>query len=102
MKKRKLWSLKTQFSYVDLYKIMVDVDRTYLDCLQEKAIKSAEKQEIAECEGIKPKADPVFFISLVGTDREGTVDDHEHIFDIYTSIHTFMRSHIYIHVYSHM
>jgi hypothetical protein len=32
---------------------------------KEKAIQTAEKEEHAENEGIKNKADPVFFLSLV-------------------------------------
>ena len=40
--------------------------------------------------GVKAKADPVFFISLVGVDQHGRVDDHEHIFDIYTKSYDFL------------
>jgi len=31
----------------------------------------------------------VFFISLVGVDEKGFVDDHEHIYDIYTKLFDF-------------
>ena len=44
--------------------------------------------------GSKPKADPVFFISLVGVDLsgKGIVDDYEHIFDLYTKGYDFNDS----------
>ena len=42
--------------------------------------------------GSKPKADPVFFLSLVGVDIYGEVEDEEHIFDIYTKHYDFNDS----------
>ena len=51
---------------------------------KEKAIQTAEKQDN------KPNSDPVFFISLVGTDELGFVHYHEHIFDIYTKVYDFV------------
>ena len=39
--------------------------------------------------GLKQTASPVFFISLVGVDKKGKVDDHEGIFDIYTKKYEF-------------
>ena len=42
--------------------------------------------------GSKPKADPVFFLSLVGVDIYGEVADEEHIFDIYTKHYDFNDS----------
>ena len=43
--------------------------------------------------GSKTKADPVFFLSLVGVkDRNGIVDDEEHIFDLYTKLFDFDES----------
>ena len=51
---------------------------------KEKAIQTAEKQDN------KPNSDPVFFISLVGTDEFGFVNYHEHIFDIYTKEYEFV------------
>ena len=42
--------------------------------------------------GLKLKADPVFFLSLVGVDKYGIVDDYEHIFDIYTRLYDFDSS----------
>ena len=42
--------------------------------------------------GLKVKACPVFFLSLVGVDHYGTVDDHESIFDIYTRSYEFLTS----------
>ena len=49
---------------------------------------------VAECEGIKPILDPVFFMSLVGADREGTIDEHQHIFDVYTKLYEFGLSEV--------
>ena len=40
--------------------------------------------------GLKSKAAPVFFLSLVGVDIRGKVDDHESIFDIYSKIFEFL------------
>ena len=56
---------------------------------KEKAIQTSEKECYEETMGIKLKADPVFFISLVGVDETGTVSDHEHIFDVYTREYDF-------------
>ena len=55
-------------------------------------MKTAEKEEQAENEGSKLKADPVFFLSLVGVGPWGHVDEHEHIFDIYTRFYDFKSS----------
>ena len=52
-------------------------------------MQTADKEEEEENMGLKPKADPVYFISLVGVDRYGNVEDHEHIFDIYTKLYDF-------------
>ena len=38
---------------------------------------------------MKLDPDPVFFISLVGVDTKGFVNNHEHIFDIYTKEYDF-------------
>ena len=38
---------------------------------------------------MKSKADPVFMISMVGVDKYGFVDEHEHIYDIYTKAYDF-------------
>ena len=40
-------------------------------------------------EALNPKPRPVYFISLVGVDKYGKVDDHEHIFDLYTKLYDF-------------
>ena len=50
---------------------------------KERAIQTAEKQSL------NPVPDPVFFISLVGVDSKGSVDEHEHIFDIYSKEYDF-------------
>ena len=39
---------------------------------------------------MKPNPDPVFFMSFVGVDEEGFVEEHEHIFDIYTKVYDFL------------
>ena len=46
--------------------------------------------------GIKDKANPVFFISMVGVNEQGIVDDHQHIFDIYTKLYDFLGSNVQI------
>ena len=53
---------------------------------KEKAIQTADKQDL------KQNPDPVFFISLVGVDERGNVDQDEHIFDIYTRLYDFLGS----------
>ena len=45
--------------------------------------------QAAETEALNPKPRPVYFISLVGVDKYGKVDDHEHIFDLYTKLYDF-------------
>ena len=40
-------------------------------------------------EGLKSKPDQVFFLSLVGVSSFGTVDEHEHLFDIFTKLYDF-------------
>ena len=50
---------------------------------KEKAIQTAEKQSL------NPIPDPTFFISLVGVDSKGFVEEHEHIFDIYSKEYDF-------------
>ena len=55
---------------------------------KERAIQTAEIQDN------NPKPEPVFFISLVGVDREGFVKKHEHIFDIYTKEYDFFGSNV--------
>ena len=40
-------------------------------------------------EGLKSKPDPVFFLSLVGVNSIGKVDEHEHLFDIFTKLYDF-------------
>ena len=46
--------------------------------------------------GLKQTASPVFFISLVGVDRYGEVDDHESIFVIYTKKYDFTSSDVLV------
>ena len=48
---------------------------------KEKAIQIAEKEELM----LFP--DPVFFMSLLGVNFQGYVEEHEHIFDIYTKVY---------------
>ena len=50
----------------------------------EKAMRTAEKEEL------KVNTDPVFFISLIGVDEYGFVEEHEHIFDIITMEYDFL------------
>ena len=51
---------------------------------KEKAIQTAEREEL------KLNPDPVFFMSLVGVDARGFVEEHEHVFDIYTKEYDFL------------
>ena len=53
---------------------------------KEKAIQCADN------ENLKLNPDPVYYISLVGVDENGFVEDHEHIFDIYTKEYDFLGS----------
>ena len=57
---------------------------------KEKALQTAEKQNS------NPNPGPVFFISLVGVNELGIVDDYEHIFDIYTKLYDFVGSDVKI------
>ena len=57
---------------------------------KEKAIQTAEKEEKAVNDGDKPSADPVYYISLVGVNAAGIVDDYEYIFDVYTKLYDFI------------
>ena len=45
---------------------------------------------------IKDKADPVYFISMVSVNEKGIVDDHQHIFDVYTKIYDFLGSNVQV------
>ena len=46
--------------------------------------------------GLKNKADSVFFISMVGVDKNGIVDEYEHIFDIFTKCYDFIGSDVQV------
>ena len=46
--------------------------------------------------GVKDKADPVFFISMVGVNRGGYVDDYQHIFDVYTKMYDFLGTSVQV------
>ena len=61
---------------------------------KERCIQTAEKEILAEDAGLKSKADPVFFISMVGVTSYGTVDEDEYIFDIYTKLYDFHGSYV--------
>ena len=54
----------------------------------------AENEKLAEDGGSKHRANPVFFISLVGVSPIGFVDIHEYIFDIYTKAYDFHGSNV--------
>ena len=45
---------------------------------------------------LKSKADPVFFLSIVGVEQNGVVDEHEYIFDIFTKIYDFLGSNVQV------
>ena len=63
---------------------------------KERCIQTAEKEILAEAAGSKLKADPVFFISLVGVNEFGIVAKDEYIFDIYTKLYDFYESHVIV------
>ena len=46
--------------------------------------------------GLKANADPVFYISMVGVDENGNVDEHERIFDIYSKIYDFVGTNVQV------
>ena len=59
-------------------------------------MQTEEKERVDEEMGLKAKADPVFYISMVGVDEKGNVDVHESIFDIYTKIYDFAGTNILV------
>ena len=63
---------------------------------KEKCIQTDEKETNLVDKGWKSKADPTFFISMVGVDNMGIVDKHEHLFDIFTKVYDFHGSNIQV------
>ena len=63
---------------------------------KEKCIQTTEKERNAKEQGLKRKADPVFFISMVGVDIFGIVDKYEHLFDIYTRAYDLVESDVHV------
>ena len=61
---------------------------------KEKSVQMAEKERTALELGLKAKADPVYYISMVGADENGIVYEHEHIFDMYTKEYDFVGSNV--------
>ena len=61
---------------------------------KERCIQTAENERFAEDVGLKNKANPVFFLSLVGVRNKGFVDQDEYIFDIYTKRYDFQGSNV--------
>ena len=53
-------------------------------------------ENTAENTGEKLKADPVFFLSLVGVDKWGKVEEHEHLFDIHSKAYDVLGEHVTI------
>ena len=56
---------------------------------KEKWIQADEKERNLVNEGLKSSADPSIFISMVGVNGWGNVDEHEHLFDIFLNYLTF-------------
>ena len=46
--------------------------------------------------GIRGPANQVYFISMVGVNKKGIVDEHEHIFDIFTRTYDFLGSNVQV------
>ena len=61
---------------------------------KERCIQTAENEKLAEDVGSKSKANPTYFVSLVGVDGFGIVEKDEFIFDIYTKLYDFHGSNI--------
>ena len=55
-----------------------------------------EKERNEEESGTKAKPNPVYFISMVGVNERGFVDDHQHIFDIFTKLYDFSGSDVQV------
>ena len=56
----------------------------------------AEKENDLENQGLKTNASPVFFISMVGVDKYGIIDEVEYIFDLYTKLYDFHGSDVHV------
>ena len=56
---------------------------------KEKAVQKAEMERNSEEDKMKPNAGHVYFISMVGVDSYGSVEEFEYIFDIYTKEYDF-------------
>ena len=69
------------------YKQILRLGKTVV--CKERAKQTAELEETAKNTGQKNKANPVFFLSLLGVNALGDVEEHEHIFDIYTKEYEF-------------
>ena len=61
---------------------------------KERCILTAQNERFVEDVGLKSKANPVFFISLVAVDQLGIVDRDEYIFDVYTKSYDFHGSYV--------
>ena len=61
---------------------------------KERCIQTAENERLAEDVGSKERANPVYFISLVGVNEFGIVEKDEYIFDIYTKTYEFHGSNV--------
>lgn len=58
---------------------------------KEKCIQTIETEQIAKDNDLNYNVMPVFFISLVGVDEFGRVEEHEYIFDIFTKEYDFQN-----------
>ena len=63
---------------------------------KEKAILTINLEDDAQNLGFKPKATPVFFISLVGANKKGDVEEDEYLFDIYTKEYDFLGTNVQV------
>ena len=63
---------------------------------KEKAIQTSENERKKEVTGIGGPANQVYFISMVGVNELGIVDEHEYIFDIFTKKYDFLGSNVQV------
>ena len=73
------------------------IDRVFLGrATKSKDPETDEKENNLVDKGLKSNADTSVFISMVGVDKYGIVDEHEHLFDIFTKLYDFYGSSVHV------